>query len=531
VVALLDRPSRPDDLDPETMTDVALAAELVALRREIDRLDAEFARLAWAGHQRGIGSVDGSPSTQAWLRRDTGMREGDARAAITASEVCELLPSIGMAWRDGWITTGAARTIAAARLEEHDPKLRALEPLLLDLAKAGDQREVRRACTHFRNCATADGSCPREHDGLTISTGYGGRGLIQADLSSSALETVENAIHTLTDAPSDADTGASPGRCARAHGRARDGDPGCRGQDGPVRARPAANLVVDWQTLTGETWGRIDGEYTGTLHRRDVERMLCDRTLSRVVTGPDGLPLDVGRSRRTVPPQTRRALAVRDGGCRYPGCTRPPGWCDAHHVIHWNDGGVTDLVNLVFHCDHHHVVHQPDREVRRPRTPRLPTRRHRSHLNARARSCDTRRMEIRPFEASDTEAVVTLWEACELTRLWNDPRKDIARRVAVDDGLFLVADVDGSVVATVMAGYDGHRGWVNYLAVDPECRGLGYGRGLMAEAEGRLAARGCPKVNLQIRDSNTAVLAFYERLGYAVDAAVSMGKRLESDEP
>ena len=118
--------------------------------------------------------------------------------------------------------------------------------------------------------------------------------------------------------------------------------------------------MVDWTTLTGQTWGRIDGDSTGTLHPSDVERLLCDCTVSRVVTGPDGLPLDVGRSRRTIPPQLRRALAVRDHGCRYPGCTRPHGWTRAHHLIHWNHGGTTTLVNLVSLCDHHHhVVHQP----------------------------------------------------------------------------------------------------------------------------------------------------------------------------
>ena len=98
---------------------------------------------------------------------------------------------------------------------------------------------------------------------------------------------------------------------------------------------PPCTIVIDWTTLTGETCGRIDGEYTGTLHPTDVERLLCDCTVSRVVTGPDGLPLDVGRSRRTIPPQLDRARAVRDGGCRYPGCTRPHGWTQAHHVIHW----------------------------------------------------------------------------------------------------------------------------------------------------------------------------------------------------
>ena len=139
-------------------------------------------------------------------------------------------------------------------------------------------------------------------------------------------------------------------------------------------------------------------------------------------------------------------------------------------------------------------------------------------------------VHIRGFEPSDTDAVVALWRACDLTRPWNDPHKDIARKVAVADGLFLVGTVDGEVVGGVMGGYDGHRGWINYLAVAPDRRGAGHGRALMAEVERRLLALGCPKINLQVRDTNTAVLEFYERLGYAVDAAVSMGKRLESDD-
>ena len=102
------------------------------------------------------------------------MREGDARASIEAGRVSELLPKIGAAWRDGEITGGAAKTIAAARVEGHDLQLRALEDVFLMLAQADDQRELRRACAHFRNCARADGTCPRQHDGLTISAGYDG---------------------------------------------------------------------------------------------------------------------------------------------------------------------------------------------------------------------------------------------------------------------------------------------------------------------------------------------------------------------
>jgi ribosomal protein S18 acetylase RimI-like enzyme len=139
-------------------------------------------------------------------------------------------------------------------------------------------------------------------------------------------------------------------------------------------------------------------------------------------------------------------------------------------------------------------------------------------------------VDIRPYESADADAVVALWETCDLTRPWNDPRKDVARKVAVADDLFLVGSVDGAVVATVMGGYDGHRGWVNYLAVAPARRGDGLGRALMDAVEVRLRAVGCPKINLQVRDTNTEVLAFYEHLGYAVDAAVSLGKRLESDD-
>jgi ribosomal protein S18 acetylase RimI-like enzyme len=126
--------------------------------------------------------------------------------------------------------------------------------------------------------------------------------------------------------------------------------------------------------------------------------------------------------------------------------------------------------------------------------------------------------------------VIALWHECGLVRAWNDPSKDIARKVAVADDLFLVGVVDAEVVGTVMAGYEGHRGWINYLAVDSRFRRSGLGRMLMEESERRLQTRGCPKINLQIRTSNLDAVAFYERVGYALDDVVSMGKRIEHDD-
>jgi ribosomal protein S18 acetylase RimI-like enzyme len=140
-------------------------------------------------------------------------------------------------------------------------------------------------------------------------------------------------------------------------------------------------------------------------------------------------------------------------------------------------------------------------------------------------------MKIRSCQASDEPDVVRLWEACGLTRAWNDPRKDIARKLTVQPELFLVGVQDNAIVATAMGGYDGHRGWVNYLAVDVAQRGSGLGRQLMAEAERLLVARGCPKLNLQVRSTNTAVIEWYRTLGYEPDNAVSLGKRLIPDAP
>jgi len=139
-------------------------------------------------------------------------------------------------------------------------------------------------------------------------------------------------------------------------------------------------------------------------------------------------------------------------------------------------------------------------------------------------------MQIRPFRPADESAVVALWQACGLTRPWNDPHRDIARKLTEQPELFLVGEVDAHVVATAMIGFDGHRGWVYYLAVAPACQGRGYGRMLMARAEALLIERGCPKINLQVREGNDAVMAFYAKLGYGRDAAVSLGKRLIPDQ-
>ncbi len=139
-------------------------------------------------------------------------------------------------------------------------------------------------------------------------------------------------------------------------------------------------------------------------------------------------------------------------------------------------------------------------------------------------------LEIRPFQEADEADVIALWHLCELTRPWNDPHKDIQRKLTEHRELFLVGLTDGKLVATVMAGYEGHRGSINYLAVDPNFRQQNFGRQLMKVAEDLLRALGCPKINLQVRPTNQAIIEFYSRLGYDTYESLNFSKRLEHDD-
>ena len=144
---------------------------------------------------------------------------------------------------------------------------------------------------------------------------------------------------------------------------------------------------------------------------------------------------------------------------------------------------------------------------------------------------DRDRFTIRPYCPDDEASVVALWSTCGLVAPQNDPKRDIERKRKVNPEWFLVGQIAGAVVATCMAGYEGHRGWINYLAVAPPYRRRGLATQLVREAERQLKQAGCPNINLQIRTSNTGVIDFYKTLGFAVDDVVSLGKRLERDHP
>ncbi len=139
-------------------------------------------------------------------------------------------------------------------------------------------------------------------------------------------------------------------------------------------------------------------------------------------------------------------------------------------------------------------------------------------------------MKIRPFTKSDEKEVIQLWFKCSLVVPWNNPKSDIERKLKVNPELFLVGIIDDKIISTVMGGYEGHRGWVNYLAVDPAFQKQEYGKEMMRVIEDKLKEFGCPKINLQVRDDNTEVIEFYKSIGYYDEKVVSLGKRLIPDE-
>jgi ribosomal protein S18 acetylase RimI-like enzyme len=138
-------------------------------------------------------------------------------------------------------------------------------------------------------------------------------------------------------------------------------------------------------------------------------------------------------------------------------------------------------------------------------------------------------MNIKPYHTDNQQAVINLWQTCNLVVAWNDPVKDIQRKMLVDPDLFLIGQLSEDIVATVMGGYEGHRGWINYLAVSPEHQRKGYARAMMQQVEVLILQKGSPKINLQVRSNNIDVIQFYQAIGYDIENAVGLGKRLIPD--
>ena len=140
------------------------------------------------------------------------------------------------------------------------------------------------------------------------------------------------------------------------------------------------------------------------------------------------------------------------------------------------------------------------------------------------------KLRIRTYQELDKKELIQLWKDCGLVVTWNNPELDIERKLKQNSDEILVGLIDNKIVATAIVGYDGHRGWVYYLGVNPKYQKIGLGNQLMLEAERYLLSAGCPKINIMVRESNTKAINFYDSIGYKKDAVITMSKRLIPDD-
>jgi len=274
--------------------------------------------------------------------------------------VCDDLPLVDKAWSQGEISASAARVICEGRDPEHPDVFASMEQTLVEYAAAHYWREVHAVVRHARRCCDAlDDREPADRNGVHLSK-IQDRWMLSGDLDDLAGNTLSDAINAAAGKPLEGDE-RSPAK-RRADALAEIASFYLGHEDLPVEAGevPHVSVCLDWTTITSENPAAVASWPTEmVLSTAQLRQMLCDCRVSRIVVGPDGLPLDVGREERTVPRWMRRAINRRDGGCRFPGCGRRPGWCQAHHIRPWELGGSTSLENLILLCPfHHHVVHR-----------------------------------------------------------------------------------------------------------------------------------------------------------------------------
>ena len=286
---------------------------------------------------------------------------------------------LAKAWAQGDISASAARTIARGMKSGHEDVYRSLESQLVEFAAAGEFCSLDGLIRYYRRSADdLDAVEPAERNGVHLSEVLD-RWILNGDLDALSGQIAREALDAATDAPGDGDTRTPAQR--RADGLLRIFRRFLDHEDLPFEhgEAPHLTLTISWETI--QSWlpcPTVPSDLSAAISRHEIARLMCDANIGRIILGPDDQPLDVGRAHRTAPRWLRRAVAFRDGGCRYPGCHRRPNRCEAHHVHAWENGGRTAIDNLVLplllppprrppqtldqHLRRHHLHHpQPQR--------------------------------------------------------------------------------------------------------------------------------------------------------------------------
>ncbi len=361
------------------LSDAELCGEAAEIARALDLLGHRLSAVTAEVAGRGCHERDGFLSVTRWLAVTADIDDAAARRYVTLGRVLRDHPETGRRAAGGDLSGSRVRILArAARM--HPDLYREHEAMLLDLAGGLELSGLKKAVDYWVNCADAvgaeyDADRQREASYLFASQTLGGMVKLDGLFDKETGEVILTALDAAM-TPEARGEGASGELRPAPKRRAEVLSEICRQfldcYPGRVGGhRPHVSVIVDLETLEGRPGRRCELAHTGTITPETARRILCDAEASRVIVDSDSVPLDMGRAVRTVTPAQFRALAIRDGGCTYKGCNRPPAWCDAHHVVPWHKGGTTDLANLRLYCRRHHVlIHRPQHH---PPTPTPPS--------------------------------------------------------------------------------------------------------------------------------------------------------------
>lgn len=337
---------------------------LLALRNQ---LDAALARTVRHGELSGLAGIDGQKTMASWLRGHGRLSGAAAHKLVTVGRALDHLPAAATAFADGAVTADQVAVLGQVATEAHRTAadtqgidLDQVDQTLTALAAAGTHQQTVLAVGHYLSRLDPDGPepDPTEDRSLTLSARGDGTHGIHGQLDGIGGEKLRAALESIAQADRSAgDTRTRAQQLADALVQLCDNQL-AGGQLPVLRGRkPQVTVLIPWVDLVDPTTG--PGASTmgfGTSLSAARARLLaCDGDVARIVVGPDSQPLDLGRTHRVVPAHLRKAVELRDGACVFAGCGAPKFWCDVHHVVHWVDGGPTDLDNSALLCERHHT--------------------------------------------------------------------------------------------------------------------------------------------------------------------------------
>jgi Domain of unknown function (DUF222)/HNH endonuclease len=349
-------------VDPRRVPDEELEQGVLEMQRASDVMLAARGRWLAEVERRRTYRRDGYLSAAAWLADRGRMSFAAAKREACIAQALERMPVARQALCEGDISSSAVQVLAGAQ-ETNPDEFEDAEAMLVNAARAMPVRELSVTTAEWtREVDASSGELERrmfERRSFTLAPTPTGTWRARGELDPETGHVVHTAMRSVIDAQvrDGVDRRSHEQRGADAIGEI------CRQwldrQDRPTIAgdRPHVVVTVDVAAL-GSGRGRSQLEEAGPIAAGTARRIACDASISRIVTSGRSQPLEVGRRTPVVPPALRRAAIVRDEHCRFPGCDRPQSWCDAHHVVHWADGGETSLANLILLCrPHHRMVH------------------------------------------------------------------------------------------------------------------------------------------------------------------------------